>query len=238
MEVKDLAQILKVDTSTIRRDLQGLATEGLIERRHGGAILRQTTEPHLPDSLSNEVEHLAVAHAARRMLRDGDSLALGSGPISTQLTLSLLDMQDLTIFTNDLHSAMTLSANPSFRVHLPGGELRESPSHTVSGLKAEAFLLEQRTDWSFIEVEGIHPYSGFTISATWQTGVTRSLLHAGKRRCIIADSVAFGRRCVGFVAETNLANLIMTDELLDDYNLPAFGGKVIRIARDPLDSWR
>ncbi|QJC22125.1 DeoR/GlpR family DNA-binding transcription regulator [Arcanobacterium buesumense] len=235
LEVKDLAQLLHVDASTIRRDLQGLTAEGLIERRHGGAILRHTTDSHFSHALSNETEHLAVAKAAYRMLKDGDSLTLASGPISTLLALSLLDMQDLTIITNDLNSAMTLSANPTFKVHIPGGELRESPAHTVSGTKAEAFLIEQRTAWSFIEVEGIHPYSGFTISATWQTGITRMLLQAGKRKCVMADSMAFGRRCVGFVSETNSANLIMTDELLNDYELPAFGGRVMRIARDPRD---
>ncbi|MDO5673265.1 MAG: DeoR/GlpR family DNA-binding transcription regulator [Actinomycetaceae bacterium] len=238
VEVKDLAQSLGVDGSTIRRDLQGLTANGLVDRLHGGAILRSSAETTPSLGQPNEGEHQAIAQAARRMLKDGDSLCISSGPITSLLILSMLDMHDMTVVTNDLRSAMTLSQNPSFKVHLAGGELRESPSHVTSGARAETFAAEHITRWSFIEVEGIHPYSGFTISATWQAGIQRALLAAGRRRCIIADSHSFGKRCIGFVADTSNADLIMTDELLDDYDLPAFGGKVIRVALDPGDSWR
>ncbi|WP_168582736.1 DeoR/GlpR family DNA-binding transcription regulator [Gephyromycinifex aptenodytis] len=238
VEVKDLASGLGVDVSTIRRDLQALGKHDLVDRLHGGVRLRQD-EPAQPAAPRVEQGHLAVASTARRMVRSGDSLILGSGPICDQLVPLLFDLEDLSLITNDLRSAQALAHHRGFKVIVAPGELRDgSSAPTTSGSLTADFYQAQRADWVFLEVDGLHPYAGLTTTAPWRVSAQRAMLQAGKRRCVLALSQSFGRRCVGFIAEIDAADLIVTDEQLPDEELPAFRGKVVRSSLDPLDDWR
>ncbi|MCH8613288.1 DeoR/GlpR family DNA-binding transcription regulator [Arsenicicoccus dermatophilus] len=235
VEVKDLASQLDVDVSTIRRDLQTLTRQGLVERLHGGVRLHRVSVPRAVRAQ----EYLAIAGATRRMLRGGERILIGGGPITDQLVPLLYDVPSLTVVTNDLRAADQLAQHPTITVLAAGGELRDAPGRaTTSGPVTAAYLAEQQADWSFVEVEGIHPFGGFTTSTPWSVATARAMLAAGQRRCVLALSAAFGVRCVGFISEVAGADLIITDEQLDDYDLPAFGGKVVRAALDPDHGWR
>lgn len=237
VQVKDLASQLDVDTSTIRRDLQVLTRKGMVERLHGGVRLR-SARPETASTHGASHAHLAVASAARRMLRGGEKILIGGGPITDQLIPLLFDLPSLTVVTTDLRAADTLAQHPTIQVVAVGGELRDAPARaTTSGAAATAFLQTERADWGFIEVEGIHPFSGFTTSTPWSVSTARAMLGAAQRRCILAPSAAFGVRCVGFIADVSTADIIITDESLRDEGLPAFGGKVVRSALDPQEAW-
>lgn len=239
IEVKDLADSLDVDVSTIRRDLQALTRADLVERLHGGVRIRHDDEGNRQNAARVRREHLAIAAAARRAIRPGQSISLSSGPISEQLLPLLFDLDELTVVTNDLRAAESLGRHPQFRIHVAGGELRDGPgSATTSGPDTAAYLETRQTDWAFVEVDGIHPYAGLTTSSPWRVSAHRALLKAGRRRCILASSRVFGVRCVGFIAEVGTADLVITDEQLDDEDLPPFGGKVVRAAPDLHEDWR
>ena len=45
VQVDDLAQNLRVSAMTIRRDLEKLQEDNLLERCHGGAVAKQTRAP-------------------------------------------------------------------------------------------------------------------------------------------------------------------------------------------------
>ncbi|MBW3084726.1 Glucitol operon repressor [Austwickia sp. TVS 96-490-7B] len=239
VEVKDLADALDVDVSTIRRDLQTLTKSGLVERLHGGVRIRHDDEGTRQNASRVRREHLAIAAAARRTLRNGHSIGLSSGPISEQLVPLLFDLDELTIVTHDLRAADALSRHAQFRVFVAGGELRDGTGQaTTSGPDTAAYLENHPTDWAFLEVDGVHPFAGLTTSAPWRVSAHRALLAAGRRRCVLASSRVFGVRCVGYVAEVDAADIVITDEHLDDEDLPPFHGKVVRAALDPSEDWR
>ncbi|WP_288798911.1 DeoR/GlpR family DNA-binding transcription regulator [uncultured Arsenicicoccus sp.] len=238
VEVKDLAERLDVDVSTIRRDLQTLTRQGLVERLHGGVRLHGVS-PRGEAPARGAHDHLAIAGAARRMLRGGERIVISSGPITDQLVPLLYDLPELTVITNDLRAADNLANHPTLTVLAAGGELRDAPARaTTSGAATAAYVQALQADWAFVEVEGIHPFSGFTTSTPWAVATQRAMLQVARRRCVLAPSSAFGVRCVGFITEVPGADLIITDERLDDYDLPAFGGKVVRASVDPSDDWR
>ncbi len=223
VEVKDLAHRLDVDVSTIRRDLQALAADDLVERLHGG-VRRRTgnSAPALPPLVADVHGDLlapppetgvdAIASTARRMIRNGDRIALGAGICIDHLVSTLFDIEDLTVITTDLRSAERLSRQPQIRVVVAGGELRDAPGSTVvSGSSTAEFLAAQQVDWVFLEIDGIHPFAGVTTSHPWHVSTARALLAAGDRRVGLARSQAFGARCVGFIAEASELDLIITD---------------------------
>ena len=239
VEVKDLAHRLDVDVSTIRRDLQALVADDLVERLHGGVRRRTANSLPAPSAPPPETGIDAIAHTARRMIRSGDRIALGAGVCIDHLVGTLFDVEDLTVITTDLRSAERLSRQPQIRVVIAGGELRDAPGSTVvSGAATADFLAAQQADWVFLEVDGIHPFAGITTSHTWHVSTARALLAAGDRRVGLARSQAFGARCVGFIAEASELDLVITDDHLSDSELPAFAGRIVRASLDPTDDWR
>ena len=76
----DLAKTIQVSDSTIRRDLDYWADEGLVRRTHGGAIYvgDGAAMPALEDRSSAQLqEKRAVARAAVDRVRDGETVLLG-----------------------------------------------------------------------------------------------------------------------------------------------------------------
>ena len=73
--VSDLTQQLGVSDMTIRRDLEVLAKDGLVEKVHGGAVLpgsHNAHEPGFEDRLVLErPEKSSIARAAAGLVRPG-----------------------------------------------------------------------------------------------------------------------------------------------------------------------
>src|SRR6202022_1973270 len=77
--VSDLAARLGVSDMTIRRDLEVLARDGLVEKVHGGAVLPGTPASHEPGFEAKLVleqpEKAAIARAAASMVTPGMAIA-------------------------------------------------------------------------------------------------------------------------------------------------------------------
>jgi len=104
--VSDLTQRLGVSDMTIRRDLEVLARDGLVEKVHGGAVLRGTPGSHDPGFEAKLVlerpEKTAIARAAADLVRPGTAIGLAAGTTTFALAQCLLDVPGLTIVTNSL----------------------------------------------------------------------------------------------------------------------------------------
>jgi DeoR/GlpR family transcriptional regulator of sugar metabolism len=104
--VSDLTQRLGVSDMTIRRDLEVLARDGLVEKVHGGAVLPGTPASHDPGFEAKLVlerpEKTAIARAGADLVRPGTSIALAAGTTTFALAQCLLDVPGLTIVTNSL----------------------------------------------------------------------------------------------------------------------------------------
>lgn len=227
-EVKDLAELLNVDGSTVRRDLQTLSGLGLIRRLHGGAQLAE--HPAFEDEAP---ETVAIAHSARSLVSHGSRIALGSGPITDRLLPLLADVEDLTVLTHDLGAATILARSPGVRLLFAGGELRSHAATLVgAGPCAVDFASTQQIDVALIEAEAVDPEAGVTCSRSWLADVHRAMLSASSRRCVLVQGRAFGRRQPFPVAPASWVDLYLTGEVLPDEALPAYGGHVARAAID------
>ncbi|GAB76852.1 transcriptional regulator, DeoR family [Austwickia chelonae] len=237
MEVKVLAGHLEVDTSTIRRDLQALARADLVERLHGGVRIRPEADPRRAESTDPAREqrrHASVARTVRGLLTPGQCLALSGGPVSEALLPLLLDLEELTVVTNDLRTADILARQATFRVHIAGGELREGNGPLVTSGPATAdFFADHPTDWALVEVDGIHPDSGYTTTVPGRVSAQRGMLRAGRQRCVLATGSAFGARHAGFIAPLAEADLVVTDRPPQDPRPFPAGLRMLTAEDDP-----
>ena len=82
VRLTELSEELSVSEMTIRRDLDALQKDGLIERVHGGAVLAQlgTEEPGFEKKvLREQAEKAAIAERAAALVKPGSAVALSAG---------------------------------------------------------------------------------------------------------------------------------------------------------------
>src|SRR3954468_24603796 len=123
---------LGVSEDTVRRDLRELASGGLIQRVHGGAL------PSAPSAISfakrREVAPEAKAHlaeAALPLLEGANVVLLDGGTTALELARRLPADRDCTVVTNAPPVAAALATHPRAEVVLIGGRLLKESQTTV-----------------------------------------------------------------------------------------------------------
>lgn len=137
LTVAELRERFGVSAATARRDLDALASAGLLARSHGGAMLaaRQpiaiiSTVPALPPT-KDEID---AAHAVEREIEDEDTLFLDHSAFAFCVAERLSRRRrTLCVITNGLAAASVLSRceGPSLSLVLSGGTLLPRPGAFV-----------------------------------------------------------------------------------------------------------
>lgn len=166
LRVSDLVDMLGVSDMTIRRDLDTLARQGLVEKVHGGATAPAdpaTTEPGFAEkSLRDRDEKEAITREAARLVRPGAAIGLSAGSTTWMLAHCLRTIPDLTVVTNSIHVSNVFheAGHPGQTVVLTGGI--RTPSDALVGPIAVGTLRTLHLDAVFMGVHGMDVGSGFT----------------------------------------------------------------------------
>src|SRR5258708_14739032 len=221
--VSDLTQQLGVSDMTIRRDLEVLAKDGLVEKVHGGAVLPGSHAGHEPafeDMLVLErPEKNTIARAAAALVRPNTAVAIASGTTTFALAQCLLDVPGLTIVTNSLR-VMNLfsSARPTNGSHtsaiLTGGI--GTPSDALVGPVADLTVRSLHFDTLFLGCHGIDPDAGLTTPNLAESETNRTFIKLARRVVVVADHTKWG-----LVSLSSFASLDEVDVLVTDDELPA-----------------
>ena len=190
--VSDLTQQLGVSDMTIRRDLEVLAKDGLVEKVHGGAVLpgsHNAYEPSLEDRLVLErPEKTSIARAAASLVRPGTAIAIAAGSTTFSLAQCLLDVPGLTIVTNSLRVANLYTGNrgPDGTSVLVTGGMRAT-SDALVGPVADLTIRSLHFDTLFIGCTGIDAEVGLTTPNLAEAETNRSLIKVARRVVVLAD---------------------------------------------------
>src|ERR1700751_177382 len=93
LNVTELADRFGVSLVTIRKDLDDLGAEGLLERTFGGAVFSHRSRfnrSFLQRAQEYRQEKLAIAAAALEYIQDGDTIILDAGTTTLALAQVLL----------------------------------------------------------------------------------------------------------------------------------------------------
>ena len=139
--IQSLADSVGASLATIRRDLQVLEREGLIDRVHGGARIAEGSSVEVAfqeRAKRNLVAKRAIAAAAYELLAPHATVFLDAGTTVLQLSrLIRINPLPLRIFTNGLAVAQEFLNVPDLEVAVLGGQLR-SENASLVGPQAEA----------------------------------------------------------------------------------------------------
>lgn len=127
VEVAVLAARFDVTSETVRRDLTALERQGLLRRVHGGAIPveRLGFEPGLDARAAAQTDQKErIAKAALAELPTEGAILIDAGTTTGRLAEMLLADRELTVITNSLPIAMSLSGRPAITLLMIGGRIR------------------------------------------------------------------------------------------------------------------
>src|SRR5215831_17650628 len=109
IRVSELTELLGVSDMTIRRDLDVLASAGLIDKVHGGATAPgrlSADEPGFEAKSHRQLdEKEEIARAASSLVEPGQAIGLTAGTTTWRLAHYLIDVPDLTVVTNSIQVA-------------------------------------------------------------------------------------------------------------------------------------
>src|SRR6266700_1564610 len=84
-----LSEILNVSEDTIRRDLKELAESGILQRVHGGAMLRLPNMAYRERREQATTAKIEIARAAIQLIRNGQVIIMDGGTTTLQVVQCL-----------------------------------------------------------------------------------------------------------------------------------------------------
>lgn len=216
VSVSDLVARFGVSEMTVRRDLDALEKQGLLQRVHGGAIparSRGYEPPFLSRSLEHREEKLRIARKAAAYVNDGDSLALDVGTTTLEVAQAIKDKRNLTVITPSFRIAGLLTENPYSRVILTGGVLRPGELSLVGRMAEDAFR-HFFVDKLFLGVGGIDLEAGLTEYNIEDALVKQAMIRSAREVIVVADASKFERVVFAAVAPLEKVTRIITDDSL------------------------
>jgi DeoR/GlpR family transcriptional regulator of sugar metabolism len=222
VRVSDLTETLQVSYMTIRRDLDALAEQGLVEKVHGGATAtataaaqRSADEPGFEAKSVRELgEKEAIAVEAVQLVRPGTAIGVTAGTTTWMLARYLRDVPNLTVVTNSIPVAevMRHDGRTDLSVVLTGG-LR-TPSDALVGPVAEASVRAMHVDLLFMGVHGMDELKGFTTPNLMEAETNRAFVRSARRLAVVADHTKWGVVGLTTMASLRDADILVTDDRL------------------------
>jgi DeoR/GlpR family transcriptional regulator of sugar metabolism len=185
---KSVSQELGLSEDTIRRDLRELASEGRLQRVHGGAL---PASPAVGDFAARQQlapdGKVAIGRAAAKLVRPGHVVILDGGTTTLQLAKHLpLDLK-ATVVTHSPTIAVALVEHPSIEVVLIGGRLFKHSVVAVGAAAIEA-IARIRADLYFMGVTGIHPQAGLSTGDLEEAHIKRALIASASETYVLVSA--------------------------------------------------
>ncbi len=216
--VRTLAERLDVSEMTIRRDLDLLAEQRLIDKVHGGAtrvIDNSSYEPGFDAKQERQrSEKDLIARRAIDFIPANSSIGLTAGTTTWTLAQRLGATDNLTVVTNAPSIAQTLYGTTSTigSIVLTGGV--RTRSDALVGPIATRALDQMHIDVLFLGVHGMDVEHGFSTPNLDEAEVNRAFVAAARRVVVLADHTKWGTRGLAQIAPLTVADHVISDHLL------------------------
>ncbi|MCQ8769383.1 DeoR/GlpR family DNA-binding transcription regulator [Streptomyces telluris] len=214
VSLRELARVVQTSEVTVRRDVRALEAEGLLDRRHGGAVLPGgfTRESGFPQkSHLATAEKTAIADLAASFVEEGEAVVVGAGTTTQELARRLARVPGLTVVTNSLLVAQALAHANRVEVVMTGGTLRGS-NYALVGSGAEQSLHGLRVTRAFLSGSGLTAERGLSTSNMLSASVDRALVQAAAEVVVLADHTKLGTDTMFQTVPTDVITRLVTDE--------------------------
>ena len=225
LSVAELSEQLNVSQMTVRRDLRRLAGSGEVVLVHGGVSLPPggAAAPGFSSrALARSGAKAAIAAAAARLVRPGDTIGVDSGTTAAELAHALPAEFDGCVLTHSVPVLAQMLSRPRVRVIGIGGELLHD-NQAMVGFAALDLVRRMRVRLLFLgasafDERGVYARSEVELSAK------HALMEIADEVVLLADASKLAA-----TAPVEICGFDRIDTLVTDLPLPeAVAGAVRR----------
>ena len=210
--IDQLAAQFNVTPQTIRRDINLLCDQNILQRFHGGAGRGSSTtnQPYADrrHALSPAKQRIAAAVAAA--VPEGSSLFINIGTTTEAVARALLGHRKLFVVTNNLNVATILAANDGLEIMIAGGRLRHRDGGII-GVAASDFIRQFRLDFGIIGVSGIDERGALLDFDYDETKTAAAIIASARATMLVTDHSKFGRPALTRFADVADITHLYTD---------------------------
>lgn len=213
----EISENFGVSEITIRRDVKMLEDLGTVRRAHGGLVYYIEPDEEAPvvkRQLINSIAKQSIAKEAAQLVKEGDSIFLGSGSTASYVSQHLKRHQRLTVTTNAVTVIQELATVESLNLIVLGGLLRSSELSTIGHITEQA-LKEVRVDKVIVGMRGVDLEAGLTSDYLPEVMTDRAIMDMSGKVIVVADSSKLGHIASGFVAPIERMTTLITDQQAD-----------------------
>lgn len=226
-DLEMLAQTLEVSSSTVRRDLDALEKQGLIERTHGGAVYRGARRHPVAFSerMNVQVEAKKLIGKAAAALVEPHMTLLLDGGSTVYLAAEQITARPLQVVTNSLTIAQLFANDEQVDLiviggaHYPRTGVLVGPiaTHGLTGLHADLLLLS---------LAGIFDDEAYNLNLE-QAEVEKVMIRQAARAVMLMDSTKFGRKSLARVCGLDEVERIITDSAISEKWTSRLGDRLV-----------
>lgn len=234
VRVEELADVFKMSTMSVRRDLQYLEDRNLITRFYGGAKANPSYQCRTPEEELALYRKMLGRYAATKV-NAGDTIFI-NGSICALGLLDYLNVPNVHVITNNAYAA-TKKCPKGVTITLTGGELRD---HIMIGDSVMRCLLNETADKTFIGCAGVTANGEFSYNIPTEIGINEAMIsRTTKELYILADhtkleNAELRRAQYGSCTYARQVTLI-TDEKVDPQTIESLRKKGMEVFQVGLD---
>ncbi len=211
--IEVMAQSFAVTPQTIRRDVNQLCDDALLQRYHGGAGLPSSVENLAYDARQVMFleEKRRIAAAVAEKIPEQASLFVNIGTTTEEVAKALVHRRDLRVITNNLNVANILSVNPELEVIVAGGLVRNR-DRAIVGEAAIDFIRQFKVDFGIIGISGIDADGALLDFDYREVRVAQAILENSRTVYLVADHSKFGRAPMVRLGHVSQVDTLFTDQ--------------------------
>lgn len=217
MSVKDLAEILNVSEMTIRRDLEYLKTNNILNQAHGIKYLTNNgiTSVDRNYDISTELikyntEKDKIGQFAATLIEPSDIIVIDSGTTTGAMSKYVPENINLTVFCYNYYTLSQLYNKQGVSIIFPGGYYHHTDQmfESSEGLN---LIKNHRANKLFLSASGVHEKLGITCAHNYEVLTKRAVISSSLTRILLADSSKFSLVHAAYFAHLNEIDVIITD---------------------------
>lgn len=217
--VKELASILNVSEMTIRRDLEVLKSNNIVNNVYGATIYNPSNNIEKLESfydIENEVvkqenQKLKIGKAAVSLINEDDIVIIDTGTTTEKLAASIssdIKMSALIFNTNILNELVkkkNINLIFSGGYFHPNTQMFESP-------EGISLIKKTRATKVFVSAAGVHENLGVTCSNNYEVLTKQAIINSSLEKILLVDSSKFGVVKSAYFADLDDFDTIITDD--------------------------
>ena len=193
--VTELAAVLNISESTVRRDLTALDELGKLKKVFGGATSITKLEGVFEDNVSlretmMSAEKTEIARYSATLINDSDFVFIDSGTTTSRL-IDFIENNKATYVTNGIVHARKL-VQKGLNAYMIGGKVKPA-TEAVVGAEGISNLRNFNFSKAFMGTNGIDIAAGFTTPDIEEAMMKEAAVNRSYMAFVLADHTKFRR---------------------------------------------